>query len=204
MYDTTTCCNKRQFLVKPMKRGVLSAGCCAENLCLFHLGIGGRSSIECAVAANGKLSTIGRAFAAVVGLYLGPEYGGGGLTLSWKSWIKFGALEKSSWTKKPAKRMKTKQRAAIKTCHRRGMIIFENWKRKMDCWKITGDEEAISYSRGSTSSVEPSLCKIDEEGCSLSWYDVAEDGTQLPRRPGCKFNEKSGANKKEECQWYHL
>lgn len=58
MYDTTACCNIRQFLVKPMNKGVFSGTWVFEGT--FHDGIGGMSSLVCAEAARGKLSTISR------------------------------------------------------------------------------------------------------------------------------------------------
>ena len=57
MYETTTCCSKRQFRVKPMNSGVFSSTWGSGGA--FHAGIGGRSAGDFAEAARGKLSTIG-------------------------------------------------------------------------------------------------------------------------------------------------
>lgn len=82
MYETTTCCSNLQFRVNPMKSGVLSGTCSAGGM--LQIGIGGSSAAECAAPASGKLSTIGRAFGAVFGLYFGP-LGVGGSFLWWTS-----------------------------------------------------------------------------------------------------------------------
>lgn len=76
MYDTTVCCMSSQFLVNPIKSGVLSLTCSFGGL--FHDGIGGRSLADFAFAARGKLSTIGGGRSVRSGLYSGCRGSGGG------------------------------------------------------------------------------------------------------------------------------
>ena len=69
IYETTTCCSRRQLRVKPMKRGVLSGTCFEGGK--FHFGTGGKSAGDRAEAAKGKLSMMGRDFGGDCGLYFG-------------------------------------------------------------------------------------------------------------------------------------
>ena len=57
MYDTTTCCNRGQYRVKPMYNLVVSGTWGIGGL--FQLGTGGRSAGDFALAARGKYSGIG-------------------------------------------------------------------------------------------------------------------------------------------------
>jgi len=56
-HDTTVCCSRFQFRVNPMNKGVFS-GTCVFGWTIQG-GMGGRSAVECAAAASGKLSITG-------------------------------------------------------------------------------------------------------------------------------------------------